>query len=183
MVTTVWPALVVWVGVLAPTQVPPSFANTELAAPGLASPLSGTNPPVARPFGTEDAAPIARPRALFCTACMAWIACADRVSAFCAVCATCAEEIAAFIAEFVGLTVADEQRRQIACAGVPLKGKSASALTPDSSAAQNAERERNGRAASTIAVRRPGIPRPLWRKNLLACDDELNCPKPPTIRK
>src|SRR5215475_3689171 len=73
MLTVVWPLLVVCVGVLAPTQV-----VTGLAAPGALSPLSGTRPPMLRPFGTVLGAPAARPRAALCAARKAWIACVAR---------------------------------------------------------------------------------------------------------
>src|SRR5262249_15588396 len=77
IVTTVWPLLLVCVGVLAPTQVVTGFA-----APEPASPLSGTKPPAARPFGTVLGVESARLRAALCTACIAWMACVARVSAF-----------------------------------------------------------------------------------------------------
>src|ERR1700760_3462503 len=128
MLTVVWPPLVLWVGVFAPTHV-----FTGFATPGAAMSLSGTNPPEASPFGTLPAPAAAR--AATCNACMDWIDNRERASVACDVCAIwpacCADEMAAFAAALVALFVALEQSKQRAPAGdgTASTAKSATALT------------------------------------------------------
>src|SRR5262249_60705416 len=102
MVTVVTPLLVVDDGALALTQLAellvPSDLNVTLG--------STTSPPGTSPFGTVLGAESATLRAAFCTACIAWIACAARVRAFIDCCAICAASCADVIADVAALRVA-----------------------------------------------------------------------------
>src|SRR5215469_9052259 len=145
METVVWPLLVLWVGVLAPTQVVTGFAT-----PLPARPLSGSNPPEASPLGTALGRLRASALCALCIVRIAWIACVARVSEFWACAATAAACCALARAAACAVTAADTP---LAPPGTRMLPARAGAAAANSVSALTLAR----RAACTEARGREGV--------------------------